>query len=86
VELYDFSLKSRYNVYLNQVFQVSKLRVFPKLSRVHFCVYSRDAWKDVSYIDCIVYIHKYLAPDLRAAGYGMVIEQMDVSIRDLNRQ
>ncbi|KAH4935010.1 hypothetical protein HBI79_080090 [Parastagonospora nodorum] len=82
VEVNDLRFQRCYAVYLKQLFEVNKLSIFPNLRSVHFCVYGSKARVYTSLSDCSAFLHEHFGDQMRAAGYDMVVEKMDIDIRN----
>ena len=80
VEVDDLNFQSRYNLFLKLQFEVDKLSVFPNLRSVHFCVYGSKYRDYTSQSHCFAILHEKFGDEMRAAGYAMVVEKMDIDI------
>ncbi|EAT87989.2 hypothetical protein SNOG_04229 [Parastagonospora nodorum SN15] len=85
VEVNDLHFQRCYEVYLKQLFEVNKLSIFPNLRSVHFCVHGSKARVYTSLSVCSAFLHEHFGDQMRAAGYDMVVEKMDIDIRNHTR-
>jgi hypothetical protein len=70
---------------LDDFFDISNLEVFTGLRRVHIRVHSYDEWKNDCFLADKMRFHSLYEPALRAAGYELVVEKVDLSIDEMKK-
>jgi hypothetical protein len=85
-EIPTYKLEAERDKWLLYGFQITKFSALPGLRRVRVCLFPCDNWKVTTFHEYETRLRSCLETGLRARGYDLLVEKMDIHWSDYRKQ